>query len=223
MLSYSTARFGRSGRLVLAVLALLASTADLHAQDTTDELFAGDSVRVDGVLIGRVIRVEGHTATVTSREKPRCRAGEGYGDAPICDPAPVIRREIDLRYSTVERRLEKRNPNAWTAIGAVVGGAAFAGLGYALGPVVGFGKVDGCPDPVVPGCSQEDYVPPDELEARQRQQDQRRGAAFFGVLGGTASAIFARKLSTGWVRFEPSFPTTGDGPWGLTVVLPGVR
>ena len=37
------------------------------------------------------------------------------------------------------------------------------------------------------------------------------------------AGLLARKLSTGWVRFEPSFPTTGDGPWGLTVVLPGVR
>ena len=144
--------------------------------------------------------------------------------APICDPAPVIRRDIDLRVSTVERRLQKRDPNKWTAIGAVVGGAAFAGLGYTIGPSIGFGKVAGCSEiSVTSGCSAEDYVPPGELEQQQKQSDQRRGAAFFGVIGGSATAIFARKLSTGWVRFEPSFPTTPDEPWGLTVVLPGVR
>ena len=31
----------------------------MQAQNTTRDLFAGDSVRVDGVLIGRVIRVDG--------------------------------------------------------------------------------------------------------------------------------------------------------------------
>lgn len=209
---------------LIALVALCALAADARGQDTTAELFAGDSVRVDGVLIGRVLRVEGHTATVTSREKPRCRAGERHGEAPICDPAPVIRRDVDLRYSTVERRLQKRDPNKWTAIGAVVGGAVFAGAGYAIGPSVGFGKVDGCSEiSVSQGCSPEDYVPPDELEELQKKQDQRRGALFFGVIGGTASAIFARKFSTGWVRFEPSFPTNEAEGWGVTVVVPGVR
>ena len=211
-------------RVALVLLALTSTAAPLRAQSTTSDLFAGDSVRVDGVLIGRVLRVDGHTATVTSREKPKCRAGERHGEAPVCDPAPVIRREIDLRYSTVDRRLQKRNPNTWSAIGAVVGGAAFAGLGYVIGPQVGFGKVDGCPEiSVTKGCSEEDYVPPDELEQLQRQSDQRRGAFFFGVIGGTASAIFARKLSTGWVRFEPTFPTSGDEGWGLNVAIPGPR
>jgi hypothetical protein len=221
---HSLARLGRSGCLLVAASAFLCSARDLQAQDVTRDLFAGDSVRVDGVLIGRVIRVEGPIATVTSREKPRCRAGEGHGDAPICDPAPMIRRDIDLRQSTVERRLQKRDPNTWTAIGAVVGGAAFAGLGYAIGPSIGFGKVAGCSEiSVTSGCSAEDYVPPDELEQQQKKSDQRRGAAFFGVIGGSAAAIFARKMSTGWVRFEPSFPTTSEEGWGLTVVLPGVR
>jgi hypothetical protein len=207
-----------------ALAALLLATAPLEAQETTRELFAGDSVRVDGVLIGRVISVEGPIAMVTSREKPSCRAGERHGEAPICDPAPVIRRQIDLRVSTVERRLEKRNPNTWTAIGAVAGGALFGGLGYAIGPSVGFGKVDGCSEvSITLGCSQEDYVPPDELEAKQRKSDQRRGAFFFGVVGGTATAIFARKFSTGWVRFEPSFPLSDEEGWGLNVFLPGVR
>jgi hypothetical protein len=210
-------------RIALTILVLVSAPRGLHAQNTTGELFAGDSVRVDGVLIGRVIGVDGTTATVISREKPRCRAGQGHGDAPICDPAPVIRREIDLRVSTVERRMEKGNTTTRTLVGGVLGAVAFGAAGYAIGPSIGFGKVEGCLEGSVNPCDPEDVVSPDELEARQKKSDQRRGAFFFGVVGGTASAILARKLATGWVRFEPSFPAESDGPWGLTVVLPGLR
>jgi hypothetical protein len=211
--------------LLLCAISLLGSAPHLAGQEATSELFAGDSVRVDGVLVGRVLRVEGSTATVLSREKPKCRAGEGHGDAPICDPAPVIRRDIDLRYSTVERRMQKGNVTKRTAVGGVLGAVAFGALGYVVGPSIGFGKVDGCvpvPGSAIP-CDPDDVVPADELEARQKQSDQRRGALFFGVVGGTASAILARKLSTGWVRFEPALPVGEGEPWGLTVVIPGVR
>ena len=211
-------------RTSVLALVFFFSVVDLHAQDSTTELFAGDSVRIDGVLIGRVLGVDGTTASVMSRGKPSCRAGEGYGDAPICDPAPVIRREVDLRVSTVERRMQKGNPNKRTAIGGLLGAAAFGAAGYAIGPSIGFGKVEGCLEAsITTGCEQEDVLPADILEANQRKSDQQKGAIFFGILGGTASAIFARKLSSGWVRFEPTFPTQSDEPWGLTVVMPGVR
>jgi hypothetical protein len=208
---------------LLAALVLSAFAPDLAAQSAGD-LLAGDSVRVDGVLIGRVIRVDGTVATVMSREKPRCRAGEMHGDAPICDPAPVIRREIDLSRSTVELRTEKGSRNTRTLVGGLLGAAAFGAAGYLIGPSVGFGKVDGClVASATTGCLAEDVVPADVLEARQRSADQKKGALFFGVIGGTATAIFARKLSAGWMMLEPVVPMHPDDPWGLRVEFPGVR
>ena len=216
--------FGCCRAVALLALALFGSALDVHAQSRTTELFAGDSVRVDDVLIGRLLSIDGVIATVLSREKPRCRAGEGYGDPPICDPAPQIRREIDLRVSTLDRRMQKGDPNKRTAVGGLLGAAVFGAAGYAIGPTIGFGKVDGCLEASVSnGCDPADVLPPDVLEANQRKSDQQKGAIFFGVIGGTATAIFARKLSTGWVRFEPTFPTRPDEPWGLTVLMPGVR
>jgi hypothetical protein len=89
---------------------------------------------------------------------------------------------------------------------------------------VGFGKVDGClEESNSTGCRAEDVVAPDVLEDRQRSADQLKGALFFGVIGGTAGAIFARKLAAGWVRLDPMVPVTPDGSWGLAVTLPGVR
>jgi hypothetical protein len=210
--------------LLLSVFLLLAHGVDVAGQDTTTELFAGDSVRVDGVLIGRVLSVEGTTARVMSREKPRCRAGQAHGEAPVCDPAPMIRRDVDLRYSTVERRMVKGNLNQRTAVGGLVGAAVFGAAGYLIGPSIGFGKVEGCSEiNLSDGCTSEDFIPADELDAKQKKADQWKGALFFGVIGGTASAVITRKLSTGWVRFEPTLPAGTGEPWGLTVVLPGVR
>ena len=222
----SVARASFEVRLLSGLaLLLFAGVADLDAQGSAaSDLLAGDSVRVDGVLVGRVLRVDGAMATVLSRQKPRCRAGEMHGDAPICDPAPVIRREIDLTRSTVELRTQKGNPTTRTVIGGVLGAAAFGAAGYFIGPSIGFGKVDGCLEASrTTGCLEEDVVPADVLEARQRSSDQQKGAFFFGVIGGTASAIFARKLSSGWVTLTPAVPMEPDEPWGLSVSIPGRR
>ena len=212
---------------VLSALALLllSGAAELRAQGyAASDLLAGDSVRVDGVLVGRVLRVDGVMATVLSRQKPRCRAGEMHGDAPICDPAPVIRREIDLTRSTVERRTVKGNPTTRTIVGGVLGAAAFGAAGYFIGPSIGFGKVEGCLEVSrSTGCLEEDVVPADVLESRQRTSDQQKGALFFGVIGGTATAIFARKLSSGWVTLTPAVPLEAGEAWGLTVSIPGTR
>jgi hypothetical protein len=93
-----------------------------------------------------------------------------------------------------------------------------------IGPSIGFGKVDGCLiASATTGCLAQDVVPADVLEARQRRSDQTKGALFFGVIGGTATAIFARKLSSGWVTLEPAVPMHPDDTWGLRVEIPGVR
>lgn len=185
----------------------------------TDPLFAGDSVRVDGSVVGRVLSVEGNHFTLLSRGKPVCRAGQMHGDAPICDPAPVQRQTLALDEVKLERRMARGNRTAWTLIGGVAGTALFAGAGYLIGPSVGFGKVDGCLSGEISTFC-EDPVTRERLLAEQEARDQKRGALFFGVIGGTFSAIMARKLSVGWIEIHPVAPATPDEAWGVGFTLP---
>lgn len=212
---------------LLIALALLAGADHVAAQDVgiPNELFAGDSVRIDGDLIGRVLSIEGPNMVVVSRGVPRCRAGEMHGDAPICDPAPLIRREMDVNSVLIERRSQKSHLNLRTIGGGLLGAAAFGTVGYFLGPEIGFGKIDGCVDTSDSSiqCSPENRVPRDEFEARQLSADQRRGVLFFGAIGGSLTAILARKLSVGWVRVQPAIPATPDEAWGVSISVPGVR
>lgn len=207
-------------------LALLSTGAgQVSAQAESVQLFAGDSIRIDGTTIASVLAIDGNRLVAISRAKPRCRAGERHGEAPICDPAPLIRQDVDLREATIEKRAPKGNVNRRTMVGGVLGGATFAAVGYLVGPYIGFGKVPGweCVEVTNPiGCP-DGPVPRDEYETIQKAQDQKRGAFFFGVIGGSAAAIFARKMSVGWVRIEPVVPVSPAEPWGVNFSLPGLR
>lgn len=186
------------------------------------QLFAGDSVRIDGSLVGRVLSIEGPRMTVVSRGVPRCRAGEMHGDAPLCDPAPLIRREMDLSAVNVERRMQKDHLTTRTMVGGLIGAAAFGVAGYYIGPAFGFGKVDGCVEVSETAlCS--NPVEREELARRQKIADQRKGVFFFGVIGGSFAAIMARKLSVGWVQIQPSIPAAATEPWGLSFEIPTAR
>ena len=206
---------------VLGIIVLGSSAAGISGQPSsaTGALLAGDSVRVNGAIVGRVLSVEGNTFTLLSRGKPICRAGEMHGEAPICDPAPIQRRTLLFEEVSLERRMEKGNPAIWTLGGGVIGGGVFAALGYFIGPVVGFGKVPGC-------TAQESNtycvnpVSKSELDAQQKERDQSRGAFFFGVVGGTFAAVMARKLSVGWVEFTPTAPLRSNEGWGMYVTVP---
>ena len=174
---------------------------------------------MNGSVIGRVLSVEGNYFTLLSRGKPVCRAGEMHGDAPICDPAPMMRETLALDEVTLERRATKGNPNTWMLGGLVLGGAAFTALGYAIGPSVGFGKVDACTaEETNTFCV--NPVSREERDAQQKARDQKRGALFFGVIGGTFTGIMARKLSVGWVRINPTMPVRAEEGWGVTLTLP---
>lgn len=188
-------------------------------------LSAGDSIRVDGDIVGRVLFIEGPTLVVVSREAPRCRAGEMHGDAPICDPAPLVRHTMALDEVRIERRAEKSHLMLRTVLGGVVGAAAFGVAGYFIGPQVGFGKLDGClVDASRVECSTgEVRYTQEELDARQKSSDQKWGAFFFGVIGGTATAILVNKLSVGWVRIEPMVAVGREGLWGLNASVPAFR
>ena len=206
---------------VLGLIVLGSSAAGISGQTSSaaGALLAGDSVRINGAIVGRVLSVEGNTFTLLSRGKPICRAGEMHGEAPICDPAPIQRRTLLFEEVSLERRMEKGNPAMWTLGGGVIGGGVFAALGYFIGPVVGFGKVSGC-------TAQESNtycvnpVSKSELDAQQKERDQSRGAFFFGVVGGTFAAVMARKLSVGWVEFTPTAPLRSNEGWGMYVTVP---
>lgn len=186
------------------------------------ELFAGDSVRINGDFVGRVLSIQGPSMTVVSRGTQRCRAGEMHGDAPICDPAPMIRREMDLSAVAIERRMKKGNMALRTIAGGILGFGAFGAAGYFIGPEFGFGKVDGCVE-VSETALCTNPVSREEVERRQKSTDQKKGVMFFGLIGGTATAIVARKLSVGWVRIQPAIPVLPEEPWGLSLAIPTGR
>lgn len=185
-------------------------------------LSAGDSIRVDREVVGRILSITGPTMTVVSREAPRCRAGEMHGDRPICDPAPLVRHTWDIGDVVIERRAEKSHLMLRTLAGGVLGAGAFGAAGYFLGPNVGFGRVEGCllGDSNITCKTGEQRYTQDEIDRRQKASDQKRGAFFFGVIGGTATAILINKLSVGWVRIEPVLSAAQDDPWGLSVTIP---
>ncbi|NIQ59491.1 MAG: hypothetical protein GWN71_40955, partial [Gammaproteobacteria bacterium] len=78
-----------------AAILVAAPAIGVSAQEPV-RLSAGDSIRVDGEIVGTILNINGPMMTVLSREAPRCRAGEMHGDAPICDPAPLIRHTVSL-------------------------------------------------------------------------------------------------------------------------------
>lgn len=189
-------------------------------------LSAGDSIRVDGEIVGRVLSITGPSMTVVSREAPRCRAGQMHGDAPICDPAPLIRRTMEVDDVIIERRSEKSHLMLRTLLGGVVGAGAFGAAGYFIGPGVGFGQVDGCltgSSNIICKNGEPRYTSQDEIDRLQKSSDQKKGAFFFGVIGGTATAILVNKLSVGWVRIQPIVSAGEDDPWGLSVSVPAFR
>ena len=201
--------------------ALMPFASDASAQEGV-RLSAGDSIRVDGDIVGRVLSIEGQTMTVVSRAAPRCRAGEMHGDAPICDPAPLVRHTMAVDEVLIERRSEKPHLMARTVIGGVLGAGAFGAAGYFIGPSIGFGRVDGCllNASAVSCATGERRYTQAEIDARQKSSDQQKGAFFFGVIGGTATAILVNKLSKGWVRVEPIVTAGDPDSWGLSLHLP---
>lgn len=204
--------------------ALLLTLAPAAVAQQAATLSAGDSIRVDGEIVGRVLSIDGRAMYVVSREAPRCRAGLMHGDAPICDPSPIVRHTVSLDEVTVERRMAKSHLTLRMLAGGVLGAAALGVVGYALGPELGFGRVDGCVEGGHSLCrSGDSRYTEDEYAALQRRADQRKGAFFFGVLGGTGGAVLARKLSVGWVRIEPIISAGPSEPWGLGFTVPAIR
>ena len=88
-----------------------------------------------------------------------------------------------------------------------------------FGPSVGFGKVDSCTaEGTDTYCL--NPVSREQLDAEQTMRDQRRGAFFFGLVGGTFTAIMARKFTVGWVRIDPTVPARAEDGWGMSFTVP---
>lgn len=209
------------GALALTLGVLFVHVGPASGQEAV-RLSAGDSIRVDGEIVGRVLSITGPNMTLVSREAPRCRAGEMHGDRPICDPAPLVRHTMDLGSVVVERRAEKSHLMLRTLAGGVLGAGAFGTAGYFIGPSVGFGKVDGCllDDSNISCKTGEQRYTQEEIDRRQKASDQKWGTIFFGVIGGTATGVLVNKLSVGWVRIEPILSAAQDEPWGVSVAVP---
>lgn len=206
----------------LSVACLTLGVSSLVGQERT-RILAGDSVRVDGDFVGRVLSVDGPALTVVSRAVPRCRAGLMHTEAAICDPSPLIRRTMNVDEVVIERRMEKGNVGMRTIVGGLLGAAAFGAAGYLIGPSVGFGQVDACMTTELLCPAEKPRYSPDDLAAKQRSHDQIRGLLFFGVIGGTATAVLAKKLAVGWVRIEPLVAPAADAPLGLGFTVPASR
>jgi hypothetical protein len=118
----------------------------------------------------------------------------------------------------VELRLQKGDPTKRTLVGGFLGAAVFGTVGYFLGPEIGFGRVDGCYNATsTQRCLADKGITLEEQAANQKRHDQTWGAVFFGAVGATASAIFARRTSVGWVRVEPPVPLVSGVPWGVSI------
>jgi len=119
----------------------------------------------------------------------------------------------------LERQLVELSYTKRTLVGFLIGAVALAPVGYATGPSLGYGKVDGCIDiALTPACT--DPLPPEEFERRQRAQDQKRGAFAGALLGGSVGAIVARKTANEWIEVRPPGLSANEGGWTVGVRLP---
>jgi len=195
--------------------ALAQATEDLEVAET--DLEVGETVRVDGAFVGRVVAVEDTDLTVFGQGPPTCTAGIYHGESAICTSAPMERQTVDMSVVTVERAVTGAGRTRGLLVGAVVGGVAGAGAGYAIGPVLGFGRLSTCVDRNgLETCS---YVntPPDV----QRSSDQWRGTVFLGFVGATIGALLANALVDDWITVRPPGRAAGDDAgWSFELAVP---
>lgn len=203
---------------LLVAGALGAGAGHALAQDA-GALTLGEVVRIDHDFVGTLMSIEdGGHLRVMGAGKPTCRASLRHAEAPICDPAPTVWREVEWSDATVERQLVEIAYTRRMIVGFILGAAVAGPIGYATGPSLGYGEVSACvTDPNEP-CN--DPVSREELDQLQRSQDQKRGAGFFGVVGGTIGAIIARRTANEWVEVQPPRPGVPSDGWTVGVRVP---
>ena len=100
--------FGSTACALLLSSLLMPSTS-AFAQ-TTDQLLAGDSIRVSFPggrqnFEGRVLSNVDGVLEIVGKGPQNCTTGRGFGARPVCDPAPTERLVIDPNIAYVEQYL----------------------------------------------------------------------------------------------------------------------
>jgi hypothetical protein len=207
------------GVVVVASFIALCGRTPVLAQSES-ALTPGDVVRVDHEFVGTLMSISPDaTLTVLGEGKPICWPGIGHGDAPRCDPAPSVRRIVDWRGVTVERQLVEQSHTRRTVVGFLIGAAVAVPFGYLTGPGLGYGEIDGCYENTSANAC-DNPIPRTEFEARQRAQDRKRGAIFFGAVGATVGAMVARRTANEWIEVRPPVAGGGESAWSLGLRLP---
>lgn len=215
----SRLRIPRTLLATLVVTPVLLATSTLILAQSAEMLTPGDVVRIDYDFVGTLMSVEQSTLTIIGEGKPICWPGLRHGEAPRCDPAPSIRRVVDWRRATVERQLVEQSYLKRTAVGFLIGAAVMAPIGFVTGPTLGYGKISACVEVSETRlCTVS--IPQEEADVIQRAQDQRRGAFFFSMVGGSVGAIVARRLANEWLVVQPPTSIGADAPWSLALRVP---
>ena len=119
----------------------------------------------------------------------------------------------------MERQLVGQSYLKRTVVGFLIGAVAMGPIGYATGPSLGYGKIQACVEvSATQLCTVS--LSQEEAEVLQRAQDQRRGAFFFSLMGGSVGAIVARRLANEWLVIQPPTSIGGDAPWSVALRVP---
>ena len=212
--------FGSAACALLLASLLLPSTS-AFAQ-TTDQLLAGDSIRVSfpggrQKFQGRVLSNVDGVLEVVGKGPQNCTTGRGFGSRPVCDPAPTERLVIDPSITLVEQYSPPGGNLLLYGGAAVLGGVGMAIGGRILGPKIGLGRIDGCQN--IHGdllCRN----PIDDYDEKQLASDKRRGTIFGGLFGATIAPLLIKVLQNPWVGLRAG---SGEGPgfdWSFEFSVP---
>ena len=209
----------RHRSIVYVFAAILAAAASPLSGQEESALNPGDVVRVDHDFVGTLMSISGSsTLTVLGEGKQRCWPGIQHGEAPRCDPAPLVRRVVDWNETTIERQLVGVSYMRRMVLGGLVGAAVMAPIGRLTGPSLGYGKIPECVDVSVTRlCT--NPISFEEFETRQRAQDQKRGTFVGAFFGASVGAIVARKTADEWVQLSPP-ALSGTQSWDLELRVP---
>ncbi len=119
----------------------------------------------------------------------------------------------------MERQLVGQSHAKRTAVGFLIGAALMAPIGYATGPSLGYGTISACVEVSDSRLCAEPILR-EEKEALQRARDQKRGAFFFSLIGGSLGAIIARRMADDWLVVQPPASFDGDGLWSMEFKVP---
>ena len=205
--------------LLLAPLFMPSTSA--FAQ-TTDQLLAGDSIRVSFPggrqnFEGRVLSNVDGVLEIVGKGPQNCTTGRGFGARPVCDPAPTERMVIDPNIAFVEQYTPAGGSFLLYAGGAVLGGVGMAVAGRILGPKIGLGRIEGCQN--IKGdlhCRN----PTDDFDEKQLASDKQRGTIFGGIFGATIVPLLIKAIQNPWVGLSAGSSDVPGFDWSFEFSVP---